>query len=541
MAKLTLNDITSGYASSTAINTNNAITETALENTLSRDGTSPNQMEADLDMNSNDILNVENINAQALTIAGTSIVAGSTLSVPDASNVPFTQTGTGAVLSDVEAKLNEFISVKDFGAVGNGVTDDTAAIQAAIDAGYKVYLPSGTYKITTPLEIKSGLILHGASRTATIIAPYNCRAIQIQSSAQRFLLKDFSIDMTNANQDSSGTDGFSTNTRYAFWIDDAYIFNIDNVWIYTSSSDTSNNHGAIAVVGEVLDGKFTNVRTQNIGASGGGAGSPAGANVDPCWYFSGASRQQVTCIGCDAEVSKYGFYAGSNLVTLTLLGCFTERCSVAGVYPGSGVVTIIGGEITVSASANYGLYMIGSTNTTALGVKIYVSAANNNGIYIDQNSKGNTIINCPTLDESMNRLGITVQSNSHLNNYIVGQYSTHETLTNNELVLTHALIADNSTDDLDLDSAISAYGVYEITIGTDNSNDAASSQDRAIYGKLIFNKMGTSTTVDIVAIAATGGNMTASRSGNVLTYGTTASLAAKPYITITAKKLFDFV
>lgn len=60
MAKLTLSDINneSVPAASTTINANNALVEAALENTLSRDGTSPNQMEADLDMNSNRILNL---------------------------------------------------------------------------------------------------------------------------------------------------------------------------------------------------------------------------------------------------------------------------------------------------------------------------------------------------------------------------------------------------------------------------------------------------------------------------------------------------
>lgn len=58
MAKLTLNDVSSGFASNTAHNTNNTLIENALENTLSRDGTGPNQMEANLDMNSFKVVNL---------------------------------------------------------------------------------------------------------------------------------------------------------------------------------------------------------------------------------------------------------------------------------------------------------------------------------------------------------------------------------------------------------------------------------------------------------------------------------------------------
>lgn len=62
MAKLTLNDIENldGNPSSaeTNINANSAAIEAALENTLSRDGATPNTMSADLDMNSQKVTNV---------------------------------------------------------------------------------------------------------------------------------------------------------------------------------------------------------------------------------------------------------------------------------------------------------------------------------------------------------------------------------------------------------------------------------------------------------------------------------------------------
>jgi hypothetical protein len=70
-----------------------------------------------------------------------------------ASQVSFTQAGS-TYGRNVQLKLQETVSVKDFGAVGDGVTDDTAAIQAAVDSGAKrIYFPAGTYysstKITT--------------------------------------------------------------------------------------------------------------------------------------------------------------------------------------------------------------------------------------------------------------------------------------------------------------------------------------------------------------------------------------------------------
>jgi len=73
-----------------------------------------------------------------------------------AANVSYTQGSAGSVTTNVQTKLRETISVKDFGAVGDGITNDTAAIQAAI-AGIStetiLYFPVGTYKISSTLEM----------------------------------------------------------------------------------------------------------------------------------------------------------------------------------------------------------------------------------------------------------------------------------------------------------------------------------------------------------------------------------------------------
>jgi pectate lyase-like protein len=91
--------------------------------------------------------------------------------------IGFRQTVAGAVPRTVHDKLGEVVSVKDFGAKGDGQADDTAAIQAAVNnsfiskEGGAVFFPAGNYIVTAEILISNLRIsLHGAGRYATMIS-----------------------------------------------------------------------------------------------------------------------------------------------------------------------------------------------------------------------------------------------------------------------------------------------------------------------------------------------------------------------------------
>lgn len=83
----------------------------------------------------------------------------------------------GAVGKTVHQKFQENVSVKDFGAVGDGITDDTAAIQLAFTyartcTNPAVYFPTGTYLVTsttTLYRLSSGMEVYGDGMDATVI------------------------------------------------------------------------------------------------------------------------------------------------------------------------------------------------------------------------------------------------------------------------------------------------------------------------------------------------------------------------------------
>lgn len=87
------------------------------------------------------------------------------------------------------AKLGELVSVKDFGAEGDGVTDDSAAFQAALDRHQRVFVPPGTYRLSMEIQIRPRRHLVGAGRDATIIDARAARAFTFQRNLAPFAVE----------------------------------------------------------------------------------------------------------------------------------------------------------------------------------------------------------------------------------------------------------------------------------------------------------------------------------------------------------------
>ena len=110
------------------------------------------QLEPAVDVTANDLFQVVDIEDQGMAITGTN----KRITAQILGNfLPVTAAGSSASRT-LKDRFADTVNVKDFGAVGDGVTDDTAAIQAAIDANQNkaIYFPAGQYKLTSQIKIK---------------------------------------------------------------------------------------------------------------------------------------------------------------------------------------------------------------------------------------------------------------------------------------------------------------------------------------------------------------------------------------------------
>lgn len=111
----------------------------------------------------------------------------------------FTQSGADATPRLVEDRLRDVVSVKDFGATGDGTTDDRSAFQAALNTGKSVYIPQGTYAIGSAISLTAdGQCLYGDGNLSVIKTTATTARIDINNK-DGTAIKNLKIDAFAAN------------------------------------------------------------------------------------------------------------------------------------------------------------------------------------------------------------------------------------------------------------------------------------------------------------------------------------------------------
>jgi len=184
--------------------------------------------------------------ARRMSITALTDYMQDTLDLPDNSDeVSFLQSGTGAVTRTVQSKLRDVVSVKDFGAVGDGVTDDTAAIQAAnayaISAKRSLYFPAGdylftgsNYAFTTPTN--QGIEWIGEAGNTKITISANGVIFNVRSNfSARFIVSGINFNVINPTTNNNATVFYIANSTFwgaSFYFENCIFTGVTNCSIH---------------------------------------------------------------------------------------------------------------------------------------------------------------------------------------------------------------------------------------------------------------------------------------------------------------------
>lgn len=114
-------------------------------------------------------------------------------------------------------------NVKMYGAKGDGVTDDTAAIQSAINTGGTIFLPAGTYRVTNKITIPATVSeIHGEGRKNTVVSissDFNMSSSgvfvpDLSAGEPAPIFKSFCIDFYQPSLSAGNQSTFSNGTAY---------------------------------------------------------------------------------------------------------------------------------------------------------------------------------------------------------------------------------------------------------------------------------------------------------------------------------------
>lgn len=216
-------------------------------------------------------------------------------------DIGFQQSGTGAVTRTTQDKLRDTVSLKDFGAVGNNVADDTAAINAflaAVAAGAQGFIPAGNYRFTAPLNAVSAhnvsiigpgyLVYGGASTNPGQLMTFGDGTNLYQYLDLRFGGIGSSVALTGGwairvrrfvgvklDMIVNGPVGFQGNLWQGVWFDNTSTIDLGVSQFYTSAKNVMWNNGSelhcasAQIYGKLVDGQGSGIGIHIAGGCGG--------------------------------------------------------------------------------------------------------------------------------------------------------------------------------------------------------------------------------------------------------------------------------
>lgn len=225
-------------------------------------------------------------------------------------------TPNGAVNRPINEKLNESVSVKDFGAKGDGTTDDTYAVNAALAAASSVYFPTGTYLVTSTIQVPANVSIYGNGLSSVIKGNFAGAVLNIGvlSGAR-------CINVTANNLLIS----CGTLCDYGIQFRNVVKSNFSNLYVQ-STDPCKSTFAAFRLGGEVYSNTFTGLKANIVNdpyASTNGVGFYIGNDFN-AFSSSYASTNDNILIGCVSTSYNVGFWLDA-CTGIKLYGCNAEK------------------------------------------------------------------------------------------------------------------------------------------------------------------------------------------------------------------------